>query len=244
MYMYFLLEKVGFSHGYVLLWGETLLMDENPLSHGKDRNSLTSVFSKRNRLKSLVIFWIFVGLCDQQYPWKFTWGGVKCNVPRRPLWHSSDCCWFSLPCWQALEGSRFHCLKWGGVFCWKKFFWFAKRNWLVKWDFIGELFSGCSDPIGRLEGVAFAEIEKVWNKLLMISYIWPTQSEGDFQKSVSIPSLPSTGSFWWWASVVSITVHALATLYMLVVCIPWKDGWRLPVSYVDSSLIKITKPSS
>ena len=38
-------------------------------------------------------------------------GGVKCNVPRRPLWHSSDCCWFSLPCWQALEGSRFHCLK-------------------------------------------------------------------------------------------------------------------------------------
>lgn len=34
MDMYFLLEKVDFSHDYVLLWilwSETLLMDENPL---------------------------------------------------------------------------------------------------------------------------------------------------------------------------------------------------------------------
>lgn len=78
-----------------------------------------------------------------------------------------------------------------------------------RWDFRGELVFWCRDPIGRLEGVTFEAIEKVWNKLVMKSYIWPTQSEGDFKKDSKhcIRSLPSTGSFWWWAMRWPLYIH-------------------------------------
>ena len=54
MDMYFLLEKVDFSHDYVLLWilwSETLLIDENPLIW-KRPEFIDQFFLKRNCLDS------------------------------------------------------------------------------------------------------------------------------------------------------------------------------------------------
>lgn len=84
----------------------------------------------------------------------------------------------------------------GWRFC-EKTVWFVlicEKKLIGRWAFTEELLFWCRDPVGRLEGVTFEEIEQIWNKLVMKSYIWSTQSEGDFKK-ISIRSLPSI--FFW-----------------------------------------------
>lgn len=77
----------------------------------------------------------------------------------------------------------------GWRFC-EKTIWFVlicKKKLIGRWAFTEDLLFWCRDPVGRLEGVTFEEIEQIWNKLVMKSYIWSTQSEGDLKKNSKHP---------------------------------------------------------
>lgn len=70
----------------------------------------------------------------------------------------------------------------GWRFC-EKTIWFVlicKKKLIGRWAFTEELLFWCRDPVGRLEGVTFEEIEQIWNKLVMKSYIWSARSAADF----------------------------------------------------------------
>lgn len=70
----------------------------------------------------------------------------------------------------------------GWRFC-EKTIWFVlicKKKLIGRWAFTEELLFWCRDPVGRLEGVTFEEIEQIWYKLVMKSYIWSARSAADF----------------------------------------------------------------